>query len=209
MRLYLAAQLLVPLRHHLYPGSVSWTEEGHRFSWHMKLRDEQAMSRFVAVDPASGAVEIIRPRDYGLNGEQASDMAGGLPAMVLQFAHNVAGELREQGREDVEIRALVAMTLNGRDPQLLIDPEVDLVIQRRMLAPAEWIVPLEEPLSSGEQSSVERALVPHRAKFSSELRRAADEAGWKQLFRPGKMGPLEENVRRLPDLSSSPRPVLR
>ncbi|MCI0746752.1 MAG: HTTM domain-containing protein [Verrucomicrobia subdivision 3 bacterium] len=37
---YLAIQLLVPLRHLLYPGSVHWTEEGHRFSWHMKLRDK-------------------------------------------------------------------------------------------------------------------------------------------------------------------------
>ena len=38
LHLYVLAQLLVPLRHWLYPGTVSWTEEGHRFSWHMKLR---------------------------------------------------------------------------------------------------------------------------------------------------------------------------
>ena len=30
--LYLALQILIPLRHWLYPGEVSWTEEGHRFS---------------------------------------------------------------------------------------------------------------------------------------------------------------------------------
>src|SRR6185436_43885 len=32
---YLAVQILFPLRHYLYPGNVSWTEEGHNFSWHM------------------------------------------------------------------------------------------------------------------------------------------------------------------------------
>jgi hypothetical protein len=179
--LYLAVQLLVPLRHHLYPGNVSWTEEGHRFSWHMKLRDKQATARFVAVDPASGAVEMIRPRGYGLTSEQAGDMLG-KPAMVLQFAHHVAGELREQGRENVEIHALIAVSLNGRDPQLLIDPTVDLVAQRRTLAPAEWILPLEEPLSAGESALVHR---PRPAEFRSELRRAADETGWEHLFRSG------------------------
>src|SRR6185503_7615623 len=35
---YLAVQILFPLRHYLYPGNVSWTEEGHNVSWHMKLR---------------------------------------------------------------------------------------------------------------------------------------------------------------------------
>ena len=38
---WLAIQILVPLRHWLYTGNASWTEEGHRFSWHMKLRSKQ------------------------------------------------------------------------------------------------------------------------------------------------------------------------
>lgn len=37
---YLLFQLLFPLRHWLYTGDVNWTEEGHRFSWRMKLRDK-------------------------------------------------------------------------------------------------------------------------------------------------------------------------
>ena len=39
---YLVVQLLLPLRHFLYPGNVSWTEEGHNFAWHMKLRPSEA-----------------------------------------------------------------------------------------------------------------------------------------------------------------------
>lgn len=33
-------QILYPLRHHLYPGDVTWNELGHRYSWRMKLRDK-------------------------------------------------------------------------------------------------------------------------------------------------------------------------
>src|SRR6185295_9499382 len=28
---YLVVQIILPLRHYLYPGNVSWTEEGHNF----------------------------------------------------------------------------------------------------------------------------------------------------------------------------------
>ena len=43
---YLILQLVLPFRHFMYPGNVSWTEEGHVFSWHMMLRDKQATARF-------------------------------------------------------------------------------------------------------------------------------------------------------------------
>ncbi len=39
---WLSLQLWLPLRHYCIPGNVSWTEEGHRFSWRMKLRDKEA-----------------------------------------------------------------------------------------------------------------------------------------------------------------------
>jgi hypothetical protein len=40
-------------------------------------------------------------------------------------------------------------SLNGRQPQLLIDPEVDLAKEQVGLLPARWIVPLTTPLGSG------------------------------------------------------------
>jgi vitamin K-dependent gamma-carboxylase len=40
---YLLVQVLMPLRHWVYPGKVHWTEEGHCFVWHMKLRDKEAI----------------------------------------------------------------------------------------------------------------------------------------------------------------------
>ncbi|MGH2570150.1 MAG: HTTM domain-containing protein [bacterium] len=51
---YLVVQVLVPLRHFLYPGNVSWTEEGHCFSWHMMLRDKEGAAKFRVTTPGPG-----------------------------------------------------------------------------------------------------------------------------------------------------------
>jgi hypothetical protein len=143
---WVVLQLLVPLRHFLYPGNVSWTEEGHRFSWHMKLRDKEARARFTVTDPADGTSWTVHPRE-SLTRLQTSKM-GGQPDMILQFAHHVAQEARAAGRPAVQVRARVMASLNGREPQLLVDPEVDLAAQPRSLRRASWIVPLHQPLPS-------------------------------------------------------------
>ncbi|HJU60714.1 MAG TPA: HTTM domain-containing protein, partial [Candidatus Binatia bacterium] len=61
---YLAVQLLLPLRHYLYPGNVSWTEEGHNFAWHMKLRTKVGEAVFTVTHPRSGQTWTIKPEDY-------------------------------------------------------------------------------------------------------------------------------------------------
>jgi vitamin K-dependent gamma-carboxylase len=40
--LWVVVQVTVPLRHLAIAGSPSWTETGHRFAWHMKLRERPA-----------------------------------------------------------------------------------------------------------------------------------------------------------------------
>ena len=53
LAVYVAVQLLVPLRHLLYPGDVAWTEEGHRFSWRMKLREKEQTLEFLVTAPST------------------------------------------------------------------------------------------------------------------------------------------------------------
>lgn len=144
LALYVGVQLLLPLRHFLYPGPVSWNEEGHRFSWHMKLRTKSAEARFVASDPATNRSWNIDPSDH-LTRRQAREMKS-RPDMILQFAHHVARLKRAEGYQHIQVRAHVMASLNGRRPQLLIDPTVDLATVRRSLLPAAWILPLREPL---------------------------------------------------------------
>ncbi len=139
-----AVQVFMPLRHFLYPGSVHWTEEGHRFAWHMKLREKRATATFIARDPTTGRTWRINPRRY-LTSRQ-SDRVGRWPDMCLQFAHFLARELGRDGQADIEVRVECKASLNGRPYQRFIDPTVDLAKERRSLAHAEWIIPLTTPL---------------------------------------------------------------
>jgi hypothetical protein len=143
---YLALQVLIPLRHWLYPGAVQWTEEGHRFSWRMKLRDKQSDMGLFASDPASGGTWQIDPSVYITYDQYIA--AAGQPDMILQLCHHVADDLRRNGHPKIQIRARASVSLNERHPQLLIDPEVDLAAQPRSLWHARWIKPLSVPFES-------------------------------------------------------------
>jgi hypothetical protein len=143
---YLAVQLLLPLRHYLYPGNVSWTEEGHNFAWHMKLRTKSGEAVFTVTHPRSGQTWTIKPEDY-LESHQVIKMTT-KPDLILLFGHHLAEEKRREGYDGVEVRARVMVSLNGRQPQLLIDPNVDLTKERVSLLPARWIVPLSTPLEA-------------------------------------------------------------
>ncbi|HEY5884856.1 MAG TPA: HTTM domain-containing protein [Pyrinomonadaceae bacterium] len=141
---YALVHLLVPLRHYLYPGNVSWTEEGHNFAWHMKLRTKRGEAIFTITHPPTGQTWVIDPKDQ-LEARQAMKMAN-KPDMILLFAKHLAEQKRGEGYDNVEVRAQVTSSLNGRNPQVLIDPNVDLAKQSRSLLPASWIVPLTTPL---------------------------------------------------------------
>ncbi len=149
--LYLAIQCLVPLRHFLYPGNVSWTEQGHKYAWHMKLRSKSGRGVFEVTNPASNETWTVNGLDY-LTDWQASKMWGH-PELILQMARHLAGTLRAEGYPEIEVRARVYATLNGRRPALLIDPTVDLGRQPRDWRPAPWILPLLEPLPPPNKKS--------------------------------------------------------
>ena len=48
----------MPLRHFLYPGDPSWTEEGHNLAWHMRLRSKSGTIALFASDPRSGLIAV-------------------------------------------------------------------------------------------------------------------------------------------------------
>ncbi|MGB1580544.1 MAG: HTTM domain-containing protein [Nevskiales bacterium] len=141
---FLAWQVLMPLRHYLYPGNVAWTEEGHRFAWRMKLRTKRGHARYVVTDPLSGRIWQVDPGDY-LSARQER-YASTRPDMILQFAKELERIWREEkGYANVEVRARVWCALNGRQPALLIDPKVDLTQVKRELWPAaDWILPMPQ-----------------------------------------------------------------
>ena len=243
----LAVQCLVPFRHWLYPGSVHWTEEGHLFAWHMKLRyksghaafrattgdgkpipalladghliaatdaagnlthlldadgnrsfsltmrdlrliaiDEQGTSAFeldangwlifeldddgqrrYGLDVNGGRIYSLDDRDerilirdkqgnvipprrtpYYLTSRQRTKMPE-RPEMLIQYAHFLVEMLEQQEYENVDLRADVFCSLNSREEQRLIDPNVNLANVKRSLGHADWIVPLDRNARPG------------------------------------------------------------
>ena len=140
LAIYVVLQLVVPFRHLLYPGPAGWTEEGHRFSWRMKLRDKEADASFEVIDASTGERWIADPWGY-LTDRQARKMST-RPDMILQFGHYLADRWAADGRLGVEVRADVQAVLNDRDWQPLIEPVTDLAAEPRGLASAHWIAPL-------------------------------------------------------------------
>ena len=137
LAVWVAIQVAVPLRHLVVPGSPSWTEQGHRFAWHMKLRDKAGTVTYVLsdgdrtwrIDPAAD----LRPK-------QLQRLAGHPERLV-----HLARYYSEQ-HGGVEVRAETAVSLNGRRPQPIVDPTVDLSTVRFRWRGNDWILPLEEPL---------------------------------------------------------------
>lgn len=140
---YVLFQLVFPLRHWLYPGNVHWTEEGHRFSWHMKLRDKEGEAHFMLVDTATGTRWEVPLEDY-LMPHQISD-ASTRPDMIVQLARYLGEVLQEPETGPIEIRVITNVSLNGRPPQPLVNPEIDLSAEKRSWRASDWIVPLQEP----------------------------------------------------------------
>lgn len=141
---YVTWQLLFPFRHFLYPGNVSWTEEAHHFAWHMMLREKDVGIRFYVRNGRTGERGLLKLSDF-LNHRQLSRM-GKDADMILEFVHYVRDHYREHGENDLEIRVLALAALNGRKPQLLIDPYLDYTKVERVWGHQPWIVPLHEPL---------------------------------------------------------------
>jgi vitamin K-dependent gamma-carboxylase len=152
---FVAYNCYMPFRHHLYPGHSGWTEEGHLYAWHMKLRRKNGTAEFT-VKFADGSEASVNNKDF-LSDRQNSRMSK-RPLVVLQFGHHlckVAGEMAEEdGNGPVEVYVDNQISLNGRRKQHCVDPTVDLCKARMTWGHADWILPLEIPLWDQSISSL-------------------------------------------------------
>ncbi|MBX2810198.1 MAG: HTTM domain-containing protein [Myxococcales bacterium] len=135
-------QLFLPLRHHLYPGNVAWTEEGHKYAWRMKLRSKRGVATFRILDPKTGEAWLVDPKDE-LTARQLRKLPG-QPELLLQYAHHLDKRYRQDyGVEDPQVFGEVSVSLNYRPHAQFIDPAFDLSTQTITFAPFPWILPLE------------------------------------------------------------------
>ncbi len=147
LAIYCAFQLTFPLRHFIIPGNVSWTEEGEKFSWHMKLRDKRAIITYIIVQPSTGDSWEELPEDYLT--DRQMDFLPKNPDGILQFAHYLSTLW-----DDVEVYADVRVSLNGRDYSPLVDPNINLAAEPRRWGRSEWLLPLTTPLNQRRRGLV-------------------------------------------------------
>ena len=136
---YVAVQLLLPLRHYAYPGNVRWNEEGYRFAWRVLLTEKVGMVEYRVIDPASGQRWRVTTGDYltPLQSERITTQ----PDMILETAHIIARDFATQGFESVQVFADVFVSTNGRPNSRLVEPEVDLAAVNNGFAPKTWLLP--------------------------------------------------------------------
>jgi hypothetical protein len=141
---YAMFHVLWPLRHHFYEGDTNWHERGHYFSWRMMLRGKRVVMGFAIKDATTKVVTDGNLGRY-INADQ-KDKLGRDPEMILQFAHFLRDEYTKDTGHDCQVYALVLVSLNGRKPQLMIDPNADLAKKTRGQSVRNWVMPQNEPL---------------------------------------------------------------
>ena len=121
-------QLLLPLRHWFIKGDVLWTEEGHRLSWRMMLRDRTGETKFLVVNKATN-----KQTEYDLNNLLTKSQIKSMrtqPDMIWQTAQIIKQDYRSRGI-DISIFVDSKVSVNKKPKLPLIDPNVDF-------AKAEW-----------------------------------------------------------------------
>jgi len=119
-------QLLMPLRHWLYPGNHLWTNEGYRFAWHVMLVEKTGTVSYRVEDPNSNRFWIVYPDEY-LTPQQEQQMSF-QPDMIMQFAQFVGDQYSKRCDCVPAVYADTYVSLNLRQGQPIISDKVDLYL---------------------------------------------------------------------------------
>jgi hypothetical protein len=70
------------------------------------------------------------------------------PDFILEYAHFLGKHYKSQGLKNIEIYADSYVALNGRISKRFIDPDRDLLKEKRGFKNKDWIIPLNEKINS-------------------------------------------------------------
>ena len=138
---FLILNILLPLRHHLMPGDVTYTEEGHKMSWRMMLRAKAAEypSFFEVVDTETGVRQRINAADYLTDKQLAKVFC--LPDMTWQFAQMLKEDIRRTEHREVAVYVTCRCSINGNEAVTMYDESVDLTsVPYSLFQADDWII---------------------------------------------------------------------
>ena len=142
--LFFVIQLLFPFRYLLYPGELFWNEEGYRFSWRVMLMEKKGYSVFKIVNQKDGTFFYVNNEDF-LTPFQEKQMSF-QPDFILEYAHYLGDYYNNNGYNNVEVYAESYVTLNGRTSKVFVDPNIDLMKEKRGFSNKKWITKLEDEI---------------------------------------------------------------
>ena len=133
---YLIIQIALPLRHHFIEGDVLWTEEGHRLSWRMMLRERNGYITIQIKDLKTGSVSIYNYRK-NLTNKQAQNLAT-KPDFIWQYCQRIKEEYKGK---PIAIYIDCKNSINKKEYKSLIDPNYDMAkAEWNYFAHNEWIL---------------------------------------------------------------------
>lgn len=122
--LWCSFHIIFPLRCFVLDDNVLWSERGMRYSWRVMVREKMGSLTYRVKASDSQRQWEVNPKAY-LTARQLSEMSG-QPDMIIQLSHWVKQRFEARLGKPVEVFADVWVSLNGRSPQRLINPNVDL-----------------------------------------------------------------------------------
>jgi len=112
-----------------------------KFSWRVMLMEKTAYANFKIVDGQTGKRFYVQNDDF-LTSFQEKQMAT-QPDFILEFAHFLGAKFKSDGHENIEVYVESYASLNGRQNQQYIDPNVDLMHLDYDALLSKHIIPLK------------------------------------------------------------------
>eukprot|EP01129_Flabellula_baltica_P012223 TRINITY_DN5487_c0_g1_i1.p1 TRINITY_DN5487_c0_g1~~TRINITY_DN5487_c0_g1_i1.p1 ORF type:complete len:498 (-),score=62.32 TRINITY_DN5487_c0_g1_i1:11-1504(-) len=185
--IFLLHQVVIPLRHHLIEGDVNWTEEGHFYSWRMKLRDKQGSIEYFLTDPITNNTSKIHMSHLLTEGQLIATSCRSDHIQIL--AHNLAQRYYDEKQIWPKVTAQAICSLNFRPFQHMVNSSVDLVSTPLWQYPKKWVLPLVDPWT-GFHKDCPDCVVSNEAylQIMERLRteKAAQNKLWTETIRNGK-----------------------
>jgi len=142
--IFLIIQLIFPFRFVIYPGNLFWNEEGYRFSWRVMLMEKMGYTTFKIVDGVSNKYFYVDNKDF-LTPFQEKQMSF-QPDFIIEYAHFLGNHFTLQGHKNIEVYADSFVALNGRRSKRFIDPNINLMKEKRSLKHYSWIIPFKDEI---------------------------------------------------------------
>lgn len=116
--LFLVIQLILPLRHYFYPGSVLENEKGIRFAWHVMVMEKTGYVEYEITSNESGKTWKVLP-SAELSLIQEKQMSH-QKDMIIQYGQHLKNRYESKSGQTCRIIAKNWTSLNGRPSELRI-----------------------------------------------------------------------------------------